>query len=161
MCLIVVPLLVNANPLPAEGGRDEVAGGCQNKQFRSLPRAGYFCFGKSSQNHCTQYGGFDNIVLSKLPLVLADRAPARTRTSLCSNIRAFPARPAAHRGAVQGRVKSSASTSAIHGLLHRLIARLHVMNAVITKSTARITIEENTTVRVVEYATPSLVGGAV
>jgi hypothetical protein len=37
----------------------------------------------------------------------------------------------------------------------------HVMNAVITKSTARITIEENTTVRVVEYATPSLVGGAV
>lgn len=37
----------------------------------------------------------------------------------------------------------------------------HVMNAVITKSNARITIEENTTVRVVEYATPSLVGGAV
>ena len=39
--------------------------------------------------------------------------------------------------------------------------RSHVMNAVITKSNARITIEENTTVRVVEYATPSLVGGAV
>ena len=37
----------------------------------------------------------------------------------------------------------------------------HVMNAVITKSNARITIAENTTVRVVEYATPSLVGGAV
>ncbi len=40
-------------------------------------------------------------------------------------------------------------------------ARNHAMNAVITKSNARITIEENTTVRVVEYATPSLVGGAV
>ena len=37
----------------------------------------------------------------------------------------------------------------------------HVRNAVITKSNARITIDENTTVRVVEYATPSLVGGAV
>jgi hypothetical protein len=36
-----------------------------------------------------------------------------------------------------------------------------VMKAVITKSNARTTIDENTTVRVVEYATPSLVGGAV
>ncbi|HET7930598.1 MAG TPA: hypothetical protein VFL63_04310, partial [Rhodanobacteraceae bacterium] len=54
--------------------------------FRSpRRRAGYFCFGKSSQNHCARHAGFGNVVLPKLPLVLADRAPARTRTSLCSD----------------------------------------------------------------------------
>ena len=51
------------------------------------------------------------------------------------------------------------SASAFHS--SRQNVPRHVMNAVITKSNARITIDENTTVRVVEYATPSLVGGAV
>src|SRR5574337_84965 len=36
-------------------------------------------------------GGRTNIVFVRLPLPLASRAPARTRTSVCSNMRAFPA----------------------------------------------------------------------
>src|SRR5262249_54828959 len=39
--------------------------------------------------------------------------------------------------------------------------RSHIKNAVITKSSASVTIEENTTVRVVACATPSLVGAVV
>ena len=77
-------------------------------------------------------------------------------------MRAFPARPAAMLGAMRRRRKAHFDT-AIHGLRSGLQLILHdqVKNAVITKSTARITIAENTTVRVVEYATPSLVGGAL
>ncbi|HJU07982.1 MAG TPA: hypothetical protein VJ727_05820 [Rhodanobacteraceae bacterium] len=48
------------------------------------------------------------------PALLDARAPARTRTSLCSNSRAFPARPAAMLG-VMRRGGSSLNT-AIHGL---------------------------------------------
>ena len=61
------------------------------------------------------------------------------------------------------RSRSGRNNSLHAGTFHgsRQNIQVHVMNAVITKSTARITIEENTTVRVVEYATPSLVGGAV
>src|SRR5581483_2888085 len=39
--------------------------------------------------------------------------------------------------------------------------RSYIRNAVMTKSIASVAIEENTTVRVVAYATPSLVGGVV
>jgi hypothetical protein len=95
------------------------------------------------------------------PALLAGRAPARTRTSLCSNVAPFP----------RTRLRCSASCdgaeahfdAAIHGLRFGLQVTPHnqVKKAVITKSTARITIAENTTVRVVEYATPSLVGGAL
>jgi hypothetical protein len=49
------------------------------------------------------------------PALLAGRAPARTRTSLCSNNRAFPARPAAMLGVMRRRLKSHFDT-AIHGL---------------------------------------------
>jgi hypothetical protein len=49
------------------------------------------------------------------PALLAGRAPARTRTSLCSNMRAFPARPAAMLGVMRRRRKAHFDT-AIHGL---------------------------------------------
>jgi len=80
-------------------------------------RAGYFCFGKSSQNHCAAHAGFGNVVLPKLPSVLAERRPRRTRTSLCSNMRRLLRRSAARLGVVQRRVKSSISLTAVHGLL--------------------------------------------
>jgi len=50
---------------------------------------------KVAKNHCAGGSGLDNILLSRLPLPLADRAPARTRASLRSNIRALLARSSA------------------------------------------------------------------
>ncbi|MGH8113271.1 MAG: hypothetical protein ACREPL_15345, partial [Rhodanobacteraceae bacterium] len=49
------------------------------------------------------HDGFGNVVLPKLPSVLADRAPARTRTSLCADLRALLARSAAMLGGMQRR----------------------------------------------------------
>src|SRR5690242_3465878 len=54
------------------------------------------------------------------PALLAGRAPARTRTSLCSNNRAFSARPAAMLGVTRRR--RTHSDTAIHGLLCGLSA---------------------------------------
>jgi len=48
------------------------------------------------------------------PALLAGRAPARTRTSLCSDMRAFPARPAAMLGVMRRR--GSSLNTAILGL---------------------------------------------
>src|SRR6185312_4377768 len=53
------------------------------------------------------------------PALLAGRAPARTRTSLCSNSRAFPARPAAMLGVMRRR--RAHFVTAIHGLLPELV----------------------------------------
>ncbi|GEM_PF-5127115 len=66
-------------------------------------RAGYFPFGESNQSRCAGHDGLADVVSARLPLVLADRAPARTRTSLCSNMRALLARAAARRGVMQRR----------------------------------------------------------
>ena len=64
--------------------------------FRSPPRrARYFLFRqKVPKNHCACGGDLDNVLLSRLPLPLADRAPARTPASLQSNMRALLARSA-------------------------------------------------------------------
>src|SRR5690348_13269714 len=51
------------------------------------------------------------------PALLAGRAPARTRTSLCSDSRAFPARPAAMLGVMRRR--RAHFDTAIHGLFAR------------------------------------------
>jgi len=45
-----------------------------------------------------------------LDAMVADRAPARTRTSVCSNVRAFPARSAALLG-----IAYSAGSSLVDG----------------------------------------------
>ena len=59
-------------------------------------RASYFLFRqKAAKNQCARGGDLDTVLVSRLPLPLADRAPARTRTSLCSNMRALLARSAA------------------------------------------------------------------
>ena len=73
------------------------------ERFRSLSRASYFCFGKSSQNHCAGHDDLADIASARSPLVLADRAPARTRPSLASDMRALLARSAARRGVMQRR----------------------------------------------------------
>ena len=89
--------------------------------FRSPPgRAGYFCFGKSSQNHCAGMTISPTSGRLDSPALLAGRAPARTRTSLCSDSRAFPAHPAAMLGVMRRRLSSL--NTAIHGL--RLITSL-------------------------------------
>jgi hypothetical protein len=67
--------------------------------------------------------GLGNVLLPRLPLLLASRAPARTRASLRSNSRALLARSAAslrHRDSAV-----IAPNTAIHGLLfrHSCIAR--------------------------------------
>jgi len=49
---------------------------------------------KVPKNHCACDGDLDNILLSRLPLPLADRAPARTPASLQSDMRALLARSA-------------------------------------------------------------------
>ncbi|HEY3520009.1 MAG TPA: hypothetical protein VGK80_03085 [Rhodanobacteraceae bacterium] len=50
--------------------------------FRSPPgRAGYFCFGKISQNHCAGMTVSPTSGWLDCPALLAGRAPARTRTS--------------------------------------------------------------------------------
>jgi hypothetical protein len=50
--------------------------------FRSPPgRAGYFCFGKSSQNHWRRHDGLANIRLARLPC-----ASRRTRAGANSHI---------------------------------------------------------------------------
>ena len=76
-------------------------------------------------------------------------------------MRALLARSAAMLGVMQRREFRFDTRPSMACVIARTNDFSHVMNAVITKSTARITIDENTTVRVVEYATPSLVGGAV
>ena len=64
-------------------------------------RASHFSFGKSNQNHlCRTLAGTMN--LSRYPALLAVGGPARTRTSLCSDIRAFPPPPAAMLGSLYG-----------------------------------------------------------
>ncbi len=50
---------------------------------------------KVPKNHCACGGDLTNIVFVRLPLPLADRAPARTPASLPSNMRALLARSAA------------------------------------------------------------------
>ncbi|HEX7369710.1 MAG TPA: winged helix-turn-helix domain-containing protein [Rhodanobacteraceae bacterium] len=73
--------------------------------FAGLRRASPFLFRqKGAKDHCAGHDGFAGIVPAELPLVLANRAPARTRTSLCSNIRALLARSTARRGVMQRRI---------------------------------------------------------
>jgi len=62
-----------------------------------------------AKDHCARGGGFGNVVLPHLPLPLADRAPARTRTSLRSNMRALLARSPARLRHRQRRVSSFAA----------------------------------------------------
>ena len=50
--------------------------------------------------------GLADIVSARLPLLLASRAPARTRTSLCSDIAPFATHPAAMLGATRRRRRS-------------------------------------------------------
>ncbi|MDE2272165.1 MAG: hypothetical protein KGJ94_09305 [Xanthomonadaceae bacterium] len=69
-----------------------------------VDRASHFCFGKNGQNHCAGHDGFADVVSAQLPLVLAARAPARTRPTLASNMRALLARSTARRGVMQRRV---------------------------------------------------------
>jgi hypothetical protein len=137
-------------PLRAEGGRCTASGGwLAARTLRAVSPAEparYFPFGESSQSHCARHNGFSNILLLKLPLVLADRRPRRTtrhipvarpsltlgvaygvqigspcrfsRTSLCSNIRALLPLGAAMLGVMQRHGQSDASITAIHGLGH-------------------------------------------
>lgn len=119
--------LRSTNRHPGEG-RDPGPG---SRAFPLASRASHFCFGKSGQSRCAGHDGLNDIVSFKLPLTLADRAPARTtrhipaacssltlraafvvqigspcrfsRPSLVSNVRALLARSAARRGVMQRR----------------------------------------------------------
>jgi hypothetical protein len=79
-------------------------------------RAGYFPFGESNQSHCAGHDGFADFVSAKLPSVLAERQPRRTRPSLASNMRRLLCRSAVRRGVMQGAKKSPASLSVVHNL---------------------------------------------
>src|SRR6185437_5649078 len=85
-------LLVMAEPLPTVRtmgpspvicrhpgeSRDPVSGSFDIHVLVPLGscRAGCFPFGESSQNHCAGHDGFSNVVLPKLPAVLAERRAA-------------------------------------------------------------------------------------
>src|SRR6185437_14930048 len=95
-------LLVMAEPLPTVRtmgpspvicrhpgeSRDPVSGSFDIHVLVPLGscRAGCFPFWESSQNHCVGHDGFNNVILPKLPAVLAERRSRRTRTSVCSNM---------------------------------------------------------------------------
>ena len=69
-----------------------------------------FLSGKVTKSIRAGRDGLADIVSARLPLFLASRAPARTRTSLCSNNRAFPARSTSSL-----RHRDSAQSSLRHG----------------------------------------------
>ncbi|MGH8124338.1 MAG: hypothetical protein ACREPK_00605 [Rhodanobacteraceae bacterium] len=63
-----------------------------------------FCFGrKSPKTTAPGMTVFADIVSAQLPLVLAERQPRRTHTSLCSDMRRLLCRSAARRGVMQRR----------------------------------------------------------
>ncbi|HKT42322.1 MAG TPA: hypothetical protein VJQ86_08205 [Rhodanobacteraceae bacterium] len=131
------------------------------KQFRSPRERATFVSAKVAKTIAPGMTVSATSCCRNFPARLADRAPARTRTSLCSDMRALLARSTAMLGVMQRRGSRFDTRPSMACVIAHGNDFSHVMNAVITKSNARITIDENTTVRVVEYATPSLVGGAV
>ncbi|TAM93836.1 MAG: hypothetical protein EPN40_12890, partial [Rhodanobacteraceae bacterium] len=61
--------------------------------------------GLPAKERCAGHDGFADIVSAQLPLMLADRAQARTRPSLISDRRALLARSAVRLGLVQRRAE--------------------------------------------------------
>src|SRR6185312_5740762 len=88
--------------------------------FRAVLRRGLLSVSaeRVAKDHCSGHDGLADILSTRLPLVPADRAPARTRTSMCSNMRALLARSAARCGVMQWRWESSASLTAVRGSIH-------------------------------------------
>ena len=78
-------------------------------------RAGYFPFGESNQSHCAGTPVSATSCCRNCPAHLAPSGPARTRTSLCSDIRALLPLGAAMLGEVQWR-QDALRCPALHGL---------------------------------------------
>ena len=75
-----------------------------------------FCFGKKYPKTIAPVAVVERTSCSfDCPALLAERRPRRIRTSMCSNMRRFPRRPAALLGTANGAFV--ASLPAIHGLV--------------------------------------------
>src|SRR5690242_18920620 len=89
--------------------------------FRAVPRRGLLSFrGKPPKPLAPGMTVEPTSGWLDFPALLAGRAPARTRTSLCSHMCACPAHPAAMLGVMQRR--RAHFNTAIHGLLSHFVA---------------------------------------
>ena len=101
----------------------------------SALRACHFCFGKSNQNHLRQTLA-DTMKPHRFPALLSKSGPARTRTSMCSDMRALLPLSLPVLGSLYGARARSTSEASSEGHISKCIVLLLLLdNAVIVAST--------------------------